>query len=295
MKNKKGFTLVELLVVMAVISILAAIIVPNVARYIARARATRALGDIKAIELALTKMTTDANVQDLNGFFNPDAVREFLGITPGQYLTTEQFKRSIALYRNCLYALLREGRRVLDGRTDPDFGMPYSGLLNTDVVMRLGVGYLEDIAYDPWGNLYNIYPGPWKPSNGPVPFRIYMLGENELTLPGVKGGTRRDSLTLGGKSGNIPEYSRVIDPETGLDMEIGYPAEKGKFVFIWSNGANLISGQALYNPNLALPLPNGSYGNRKDNYESQDDEYKGGGDDINNWDPGQSWMRFYAG
>ncbi len=285
MKRNKGFTLVELLVVMAIISILAAIIVPNVARYIARGRATRALGDIKGIELALTKMVTDANVQNLNYLFKADNIRrnifEFGDNTP-YVLTSQQFLSAIKLYTNTLYALLREGRRVLDGRTDPDLGIAYADILDRDVVMRLGVGYLEDIAFDPWGNLYNIYPGPWAPRSGPIPFRIYMLGEKEKTLPGVSGGRRSDTLTFS-----------TTDPETNLSIEVGFPADKGKLAFIWSNGANMISGQGVYDSNLANPLPGGSYQGSA-NYADQEEEYKGGGDDINNWDPGQSWMRFYS-
>ncbi len=285
MKRNTGFTLVELLVVMAIISILAAIIVPNVARYIARGRATRALGDIKSIELALTKMVTDANVQNLNYLFDADKIRKnIFNFTDAQpyVMTSQQFQSAIKLYTNTLYALLREGRRVLDGRTDPELGIPYSNILDRDVVMRLGVGYLEDIAFDPWGNLYNIYPGPWPPRNGPIPFRIYMLGEKEKTLPGVSGGRRSDTLTF-----------QTIDPETNSPIEVGFPADKGKLAFIWSNGANMISGQAIYNSNLANPLPGGSY-QGSSNYPDQEEEYKGGGDDINNWDPGQSWMRFYS-
>lgn len=285
MKRNKGFTLVELLVVMAIISILAAIIVPNVARYIARGRATRALGDIKSIELALTKMVTDANVQNLNYLFDADKVRrDIFNFTDNQpyVMTSQQFQSAIKLYTNTLYALLREGRRVLDGRTDPDLDIAYSAILDQDVVMRLGVGYLEDIAFDPWGNLYNIYPGPWPPRSGPIPFRIYMLGEKEKTLPGVSGGRRSDTLTF-----------TTTDPETNLNIEVGFPADKGKIAFIWSNGANMISGQGVYDSNLANPLPGGSYQGSQ-NYADQEEEYKGGGDDINNWDPGQSWMRFYS-
>ncbi len=55
----------------------------------------------------------------------------------------------------------------------------------------------------------------------------------------------------------------------------------------------MVSGQAIYNSNLANPLPNGNYQGSA-NYPDQEEEYKGGGDDINNWDPGQSWMRFYS-
>ena len=47
MKNKKGFTLVELVVVIAIVGILAAIIIPSVIIYISRARQATANEDAK--------------------------------------------------------------------------------------------------------------------------------------------------------------------------------------------------------------------------------------------------------
>ena len=71
MKSKSGFTLIELLVVIAIIAILAGIVIPNVPKYINKARATRAYAEIKGVDLALTKMLTDANRSDFkSGFFD---------------------------------------------------------------------------------------------------------------------------------------------------------------------------------------------------------------------------------
>src|SRR5687767_2696335 len=45
----KGFTLIELATVLAIIAVLAAILTPTVTNYVDQARATRALGDTKTL------------------------------------------------------------------------------------------------------------------------------------------------------------------------------------------------------------------------------------------------------
>lgn len=291
MNRSKGFTLVELLVVMAIISILAAIAVPNIIGRIERARGVRAVSEIRNIDLAITNILADAGVNSLHRLFKPDGVRVYLGITDqmvlagNAMLTQQAFDRAQELYTRVLYAVLREGRQALVD-TDPVVGN-FAQYLEQGIVSKLGTTYFNDLAFDPWGNLYQIYPGPWPSEKiinsvktNQIPFRIYSVTTNTdatRSLPGSMGGGKEDELTL----------YKVIDPETGLEETHGYAAPREEVAFIWSNGGNLISGQALYRQVGYLPP------NQTDYYPPQEPEFMGGGDDVNNWDNGASWERFY--
>lgn len=298
-KRRDGFTLIELLVVMAIIAILAAIVVPNVAQYIAKGRVTRALSECQSIELALTKMLADASRGNLGDLFNGarvNALAEDMMTGP-----LDWFAKATKIYTNTVYALLREGRGVLGKEdpncTDPDtsicptlidkeLGFQYALVLDTMAVKKLGTSYL-DIGFDPWGNMYNIFPGPWSLRWGLSPFRVYMPeSTEEKSLPGRA--TVSDGLTV----------TEMDDPDTGeTGLTIGFPASRNQMAFIWSNGANLRSSQAVYNlVRLGLKPVYGD-GPARENvnfYDPQQDGlFAGGGDDINNWDQNQSWSRFY--
>lgn len=146
MKRKSGFTLVELLVVVAIISILAAIVVPNVAQYIRKARATKAIAEIKGIELALEKMLMDADKSTFRHLFLSNVC-----------YTSPQ-------YTDAFYILLREGKNAASN-------MPAGISLAPGVASKLADLYM-DVGNDPWGNLYEIRF--WSRSmRDEIPFRTY--------------------------------------------------------------------------------------------------------------------------
>ncbi len=291
MKMKKGFTLVELLAVMAIISILSAIAIPNIIGYIARGRVTNAIATVAGIELSVTGMLSAAGRSSVNEFFNPCGVRAALGSPcpdpndlpwpapqdPFWRLTGDQFNRAQELYTNTMYALLISGR----GALNPNFGesviagssATYADVLRHEVVKKLGTSYMPDLGLDPWGSLYNIYPGPWPRSTAiPILFRTYLDSEADtgVRIPGQRG-LKSDGGT-----------KSVFDPDTELTESVGFPAQRAKNIFIWSVGKNLISGQLIYDGD------DDSY-----RYIEQEELFIGGGDDINNWDKTQSWSRHY--
>jgi prepilin-type N-terminal cleavage/methylation domain-containing protein len=294
MKRNAGFTLVELLVVMAIITILASIAIPNVVNYIRQGQSTRALADINSIETALTEVLADAQRSNLEQLFDPAGVASFMvsqkGLQNWPPVSAQEFAQAAELYTRALTGVLRSGRNVLgSGNTADSFGFTYPQILVEDVVAKLGTGYI-DIGFDPWGNLYNIYPGPWTarlseldPGSGQVvsrraliPFRIYTKSDTEQKLPGASA-VQADGL--------VSDYE---DPDSAT-ISVGYPAQGNQIAFIWSNGQNLLSSQVLYSGtgyNLSQPIET-FYD------QGQGPDFKGGGDDINNWDPANSWGRFY--
>src|SRR5260370_2687935 len=60
-KNRGGFTLVEIMIVVAIIALLAAIAVPNFLRARKRSQATRILEDLRIIDSALDQYAIESN------------------------------------------------------------------------------------------------------------------------------------------------------------------------------------------------------------------------------------------
>jgi len=76
-KNRGGFTLVEIMIVVAIIALLAAIAVPNFLRARKRSQATRILEDLRLIDAAIDQYAIETNKPG-NAAVNWDDIKLYL-------------------------------------------------------------------------------------------------------------------------------------------------------------------------------------------------------------------------
>ncbi len=257
-------------VVLIVIGLLLAISIPNVASYIAHADLTFAIGEVRTIEVALTKLAEDAQTSSLTGFFHPEAFKETensLADSGGR----SSIQAATEIYTTAFYALLRHGNKAItflsgDGKTSA-----IAETLDSSAVAKLRHNYY-DIGNDPWDERYRIYPTPLEAIGKDMPFRVYREYPSEIA-PAFS--PVSDNLT------------RSIQTDSGK-FEVGYPAKQPGLAFIWSLGRNKKNDQPHF-------VDAGDFFNPDDpgyRIDAKPEEV-GGGDDINNWDDGHSYASFY--
>lgn len=144
MKANKGFTLIELSVVLAVIAVLAAILTPLVTSYIDQARETRTASDVRSIAQALNLHRRDTGQYPI---YNSDNASD--GDVGVEWLVGEgTVPTTIATWD-------------LDSNSDLDEYLNTNklGLVTSARGGRIAFRgpYLDTITADPWGNSYIIY------------------------------------------------------------------------------------------------------------------------------------------
>ncbi len=193
---KKGFTLIEVVVVLAVVSILSAILVPVILKNIEDARISRAKSDTKAISEAMLKARKDMGfwpVLDRNS--NPTSL--LIGTTPDPVLSAvPQSSTGVSSWsrtpaETIWWELVNSSNSYT--KIDPN---PHN--------LPCWMGpYLADVKLDPWGNPYLINSSYLSGGASPDSTRkvwVISAGSNKLMDTGFEGTT----LNLGGDDVGFP-------------------------------------------------------------------------------------------
>jgi len=181
-KDSRGFTLLELVVVLAVIAILAAILTPMINGYVDRARNSAAISDMKNIAAGVTQFNTDMK-------FWPIYTADFGGNSFGsniydQISTSGGGDAAIGSgVTGWVYADLSDATKTgtVDSILNNDF---YTAFSNRP---KYRGPYLQ-LGSDPWGTKYYVTTGNLKPGSNKHAY-VLSAGPNQTI------DTNRDQLT----------------------------------------------------------------------------------------------------
>lgn len=82
-KSEKAFTLMELIVILAILGILGAVLVPNITRFLGRGSSEAAAMELQAVQQAMDLYMADNNVTTVTQQTN--AIRDLSASTPPLY------------------------------------------------------------------------------------------------------------------------------------------------------------------------------------------------------------------
>ena len=127
MKNKKGFTLIELVVVVAILGILALLVVPNVVNRIKEARETVVDANIKVINNAIKMYyTVQGDYPDISGAKGDNDVDKLLNKLQAEgYLDENEVENAKEAFKNVSIKVNTEGNKVTSiekGTTEQETG-----------------------------------------------------------------------------------------------------------------------------------------------------------------------------
>ncbi len=154
--NKKGFTLIEMVVVLSVVAILAAILTPTIMKNINDSKIARANNEVQVIAAAMASFFKDTGRWPTsNGTSgNPDYLYILHGpstandMNPGSYSRYWGRGSGWSGRKDCFENHLMRNQPGLDCTAG---GTTY----NTSGELRWNGPYLTDLKPDPWGVLYS--------------------------------------------------------------------------------------------------------------------------------------------
>ncbi|MFV0520389.1 MAG: prepilin-type N-terminal cleavage/methylation domain-containing protein [Lachnospirales bacterium] len=172
MRDKnKGFTLIELIVVIAIIIILAALSVPRVTKYIDESRDAKRAADFDAVNLAAVASLTDLKIGNVEGasylFYNKTDIDNSDFIYPGGLSSdfislAYENKVSTAIYENINSLLPSDFYAVGEYTyTDTKRNEKYQALLNQNGLRRVNSGGFYGSTRYEWGMLEEIDYTEW--------------------------------------------------------------------------------------------------------------------------------------
>jgi prepilin-type N-terminal cleavage/methylation domain-containing protein len=185
-KQVRGFSMMELVVVLAVIAILATLITPIITSYVDKAKITKAQGDVRNLATALNQFSSDtrsfpiftaASEVAINGTVHDVLASE--GLDPAQANGITGWVGA-GVSTGSLKSLMNENSLQFTTSGRAGWNGPYTGTLGED----------------PWGSKYLITARALKPGSNLTGF-VLSAGPNR-TIETALDQTRGTAFTIGG-------------------------------------------------------------------------------------------------
>lgn len=207
--GQKGFTLMEIIVVLAVIAALAAVLVPVVFRYIDDAKKAQAQGDASVIAAAISQLYKDTGKWPFCADCGGAGKSSHQGIADATYLTSNGSCDGSSNLVTCDTTKPELGSGWTDAKADSlaNHLITNTPFATADATKKYSTSsprawkgaYLDRIpALDPWGrsyvvNIVNANPAAEGPSN--MKWTVVLSGGPNGTIE-----TARDTLATGNPS-----------------------------------------------------------------------------------------------
>ena len=180
-KNFRGFTLLEMVVVLAVIAILAAVLTPIITSYVDRARVNAASTDLKSIAAAIIQFNTDTRVWPIYAGTFTDAAG-----TVEEVMQTTGIDGTVGSGTG--WALTTAGD-LDDPLNRNTLALPTTG-------PRAWKGAYLQLAPDPWGTRYYLTARNLKPGSTSAGY-VLSAGQNQ-TIETIYSQPQGGILAIGG-------------------------------------------------------------------------------------------------